>query len=160
VKQAAFLRGRRCAGWRRFPRTSCRRDIQRERSRRCCTSFLLCWVGRLYRLAIPCSTAAANESLRGSNVLIRSATCTPCSSKPHARLKTDHVMDLKCTSAPQGPCLGGIFGRTSGTVAGFSYSAANKDAAIEWSENTLYDYLLNPKKYIPGESSCDDYTVD
>lgn len=50
----------------------------------------------------------------------------------------------------QGPCLGGIFGRTSGTAAGFSYSAANKDAAISWSENTLYDYLLNPKKYIPG----------
>jgi hypothetical protein len=50
----------------------------------------------------------------------------------------------------QGPCLGGIFGRTSGTAAGFSYSAANKDAAILWSEETLYDYLLNPKKYIPG----------
>lgn len=50
----------------------------------------------------------------------------------------------------QGPCLGGIFGRTSGTVAGFSYSAANKDAAISWSEDTLYEYLKNPKKYIPG----------
>eukprot|EP00892_Ulva_mutabilis_P006479 jgi/Ulvmu1/4202/UM019_0181.1 len=50
----------------------------------------------------------------------------------------------------QGPCLGGLFGRTSGTAAGFSYSTANKDAAITWNENTLYDYLLNPKKYIPG----------
>jgi cytochrome c2 len=46
--------------------------------------------------------------------------------------------------------LGGLFGRTSGTAAGFSYSAANKDAAVTWSEETLYDYLLNPKKYIPG----------
>ncbi|GAX80889.1 hypothetical protein CEUSTIGMA_g8324.t1 [Chlamydomonas eustigma] len=50
----------------------------------------------------------------------------------------------------QGPNLGGIFGRTSGTVAGFSYSKANKEMAVEWGENTLYDYLLNPKKYIPG----------
>lgn len=51
----------------------------------------------------------------------------------------------------QGPNLGGLFGRTSGTTEGFAYSAANKTAAITWSELTLYDYLLNPKKYIPGE---------
>ena len=38
----------------------------------------------------------------------------------------------------------------SGTTEGFAYSAANKSAAITWSEATLYDYLLNPKKYIPG----------
>ncbi|MEW5306113.1 MAG: hypothetical protein WDW36_008605 [Sanguina aurantia] len=50
----------------------------------------------------------------------------------------------------QGPNLGGLFGRTSGTAAGFAYSKANKEAAINWEENTLYDYLLNPKKYIPG----------
>lgn len=59
-------------------------------------------------------------------------------------------LDFRILFMVQGPCLGGIFGRTSGTAAGFSYSAANKDAAIQWSENTLYDYLLNPKKYIPG----------
>uniref|UniRef100_A0A7S0N8Z1 Cytochrome c domain-containing protein n=1 Tax=Pyramimonas obovata TaxID=1411642 RepID=A0A7S0N8Z1_9CHLO len=50
----------------------------------------------------------------------------------------------------QGPNLGGLFGRVSGTTPGFSYSAANKASAISWSETTLYDYLLNPKKYIPG----------
>ncbi|XP_059289565.1 cytochrome c isoform X2 [Lycium ferocissimum] len=38
----------------------------------------------------------------------------------------------------------------SGTTAGYSYSAANKNMAVNWGENTLYDYLLNPKKYIPG----------
>jgi cytochrome c len=50
----------------------------------------------------------------------------------------------------QGPNLGGLFGRVSGTAAGFSYSKANKEKAVAWSEETLYDYLLNPKKYIPG----------
>jgi cytochrome c len=50
----------------------------------------------------------------------------------------------------QGPNLGGLFGRVSGTTEGFAYSAANKTAAITWGEGTLYDYLLNPKKYIPG----------
>ncbi|KAJ0743813.1 putative cytochrome c, class IA/ IB, cytochrome c-like domain superfamily [Helianthus annuus] len=48
------------------------------------------------------------------------------------------------------PNLNGLFGRQSGTTAGYSYSAANKNMAVIWEENTLYDYLLNPKKYIPG----------
>lgn len=50
----------------------------------------------------------------------------------------------------QGPNLNGLFGRQSGTAAGYSYSAANKNKAVVWGEDTLYDYLLNPKKYIPG----------
>ena len=50
----------------------------------------------------------------------------------------------------QGPKLGGLFGRQSGTTEGFSYSKANKEKAVHWDETTLYDYLLNPKKYIPG----------
>ncbi|KAL0006748.1 hypothetical protein SO802_008250 [Lithocarpus litseifolius] len=33
---------------------------------------------------------------------------------------------------------------------GYSYSAANKNMAVNWEEKTLYDYLLNPKKYILG----------
>ena len=51
---------------------------------------------------------------------------------------------------PQGPNLGGLFGRVSGTTEGFAYSAANKNKGVNWGEETLYDYLLNPKKYIPG----------
>jgi cytochrome c2 len=50
----------------------------------------------------------------------------------------------------QGPNLGGLFGRTSGNAEGYSYSKANKEKAVVWAEETLYDYLLNPKKYIPG----------
>jgi cytochrome c len=50
----------------------------------------------------------------------------------------------------QGPNLGGIFGRTSGQAEGYSYSKANKEKGVHWGEDTLYEYLLNPKKYIPG----------
>ena len=35
-------------------------------------------------------------------------------------------------------------------MEGFSYSKANKEKAVHWAEDTLYDYLLAPKKYIPG----------
>merc|ERR1712080_733175 len=49
-----------------------------------------------------------------------------------------------------GPNLYGLFGRQSGSVESFSYTEANKKAAVHWDENTLFDYLENPKKYIPG----------
>lgn len=47
-----------------------------------------------------------------------------------------------------GPNLNGLFGRQSGTTAGYSYSAANKNMAVTWEESTLYNYLLNPKKVL------------
>mgnify|MGYP001364617866 FL=1 len=50
----------------------------------------------------------------------------------------------------QGPNLNGLFGRVSGNAEGFSYSQANKEAAVLWEEDTLFDYLKAPKKYIPG----------
>merc|ERR1712190_235628 len=50
----------------------------------------------------------------------------------------------------QGPPLFGLIGRQSGTCDGFAYSEANKNSGIIWSDKHLYEYLLNPKKYIPG----------
>jgi len=50
----------------------------------------------------------------------------------------------------QGPNLSGLFGRQSGQAEGYSYSAANKNSGVMWGEDTLFDYLLNPKKYIKG----------
>ncbi|KAG6879464.1 hypothetical protein C0992_002467 [Termitomyces sp. T32_za158] len=49
-----------------------------------------------------------------------------------------------------GPNLHGIFGRKSGQAEGFSYTAANVNKGVLWEEETLFEYLENPKKYIPG----------
>ncbi|ORX73310.1 cytochrome c [Linderina pennispora] len=49
-----------------------------------------------------------------------------------------------------GPKLHGIFGRQSGTVEGYQYTDANVKAGVTWTEDSLFDYLENPKKYIPG----------
>ncbi|KAF7357637.1 Cytochrome c [Mycena sanguinolenta] len=49
-----------------------------------------------------------------------------------------------------GPNLHGLFGRKSGQVEGFSYTAANVNKGVTWDEETLFEYLENPKKYIPG----------
>jgi cytochrome c len=48
-----------------------------------------------------------------------------------------------------GPSLHGLFGRTSGSVEGFKYSSAMKDAGVVWSEETLNEYLTDPKAYVP-----------
>lgn len=50
----------------------------------------------------------------------------------------------------QGPNLNGLFGRKTGQAPGFSYSQANISKGITWDDETLFEYLLNPKKYIPG----------
>lgn len=49
-----------------------------------------------------------------------------------------------------GPNLYGLFGRKSGTVENYSYTPANKEKGVIWNEETLFEYLENPKKYIPG----------
>jgi cytochrome c len=49
-----------------------------------------------------------------------------------------------------GPNLHGLFGRKTGQSPGFAYTDANKSKGITWNDDTLFTYLENPKKYIPG----------
>uniref|UniRef100_A0A2A4JU44 Cytochrome c domain-containing protein n=1 Tax=Heliothis virescens TaxID=7102 RepID=A0A2A4JU44_HELVI len=49
-----------------------------------------------------------------------------------------------------GPNLYGFFGRKAGQAAGYSYSDANKAKGVTWNEESLFEYLENPKKFIPG----------
>lgn len=49
-----------------------------------------------------------------------------------------------------GPNLHGLIGRKTGQAEGFSYTDQNKNKGITWGPDTLWVYLENPKKYIPG----------
>ncbi len=49
-----------------------------------------------------------------------------------------------------GPELNGLDGRKSGSVEGYSYSAANKNSGITWSKETFLEYIKDPKAKIPG----------
>ena len=50
----------------------------------------------------------------------------------------------------QGPNLFGICGRRAGESSHFSYTDSMKDSGITWNEDTLDQYLQNPKEMIPG----------
>jgi len=49
-----------------------------------------------------------------------------------------------------GPELDGLDGRRSGSAPNFSYSDANKDSGIVWSEATFREYIKDPRAKIPG----------
>jgi|SRR6185312_8143327 cytochrome c len=49
-----------------------------------------------------------------------------------------------------GPELNGLDGRKSGTVEGYSYSAANKAANITWNEASFKEYIQAPAAKVPG----------
>jgi cytochrome c len=49
-----------------------------------------------------------------------------------------------------GPSLHGIVGRTAGSIAGYTYSAANKNSGITWTPEKLFQYLEKPQRVVPG----------
>ncbi len=50
-----------------------------------------------------------------------------------------------------GPTLAGLFGRRSGSVAGYAYTDILKSGEIIWSESTINDlFELGPDEFVPG----------
>ena len=101
----------------------------------CLTSLLS---GRFHPLgdaAAMAQPAGQADPVRGKEVFEK--RCTGC----HA-LEQDR----------EGPRLRGVFGRTSGTVAGFPYSPALTKAGIVWDELSLEQWLSDPDTLVPGNN--------
>jgi nitrite reductase (NO-forming) len=49
-----------------------------------------------------------------------------------------------------GPSLAGVMGRKAGSVEGYNYSPAMKQANLVWDQKTLDAYLADPGKTVPG----------
>ena len=49
-----------------------------------------------------------------------------------------------------GPSLAGVFGRASGSVPGYTYSPAMKNAHLTWDDQTLDKFLQNPSGLVHG----------
>ncbi|WP_295632227.1 cytochrome c family protein [Novosphingobium sp.] len=69
--------------------------------------------------------------------------------------KTDFAICMTCHAIEAGvnkigPSLHGVVGRKAGSIAGFTYSAANKNSGITWSPEKLFQYLEGPQRVVPG----------
>ncbi|WP_294266645.1 cytochrome c family protein [uncultured Sphingomonas sp.] len=69
--------------------------------------------------------------------------------------KTDFATCSTCHAVEAGvnkigPSLHAVVGRKAGSVAGYSYSTANKGSGITWTEDKLFQYLQNPQRVVPG----------
>lgn len=49
-----------------------------------------------------------------------------------------------------GPNLHGLFGNNAGSKEGFRYSDVVKESGIVWSAETLEEWLVKPKDFLPG----------
>lgn len=102
--------------------------------------------------AAPAETAAATPAAAadaGAKLQYASFTADAAAGeKVFAACRTCHVFDDGVNRV--GPSLHKIVGRKSGSVAGFSYSDANKNSGITWTPQILFEYLKDPKAYVPG----------
>ncbi|KAI9474812.1 cytochrome c-like domain-containing protein [Zychaea mexicana] len=94
----------------------------------------------------------AGDKTKGAKLFkTRCAQCHTCEPRDMKKVTVcPFYVSMKGGSNKVGPALHGLFGRQSGQVPGFSYTEANKNKGVVWEEQTLFDYLQNPKKYIPG----------
>ncbi|TRT85056.1 MAG: c-type cytochrome, partial [Microcystis aeruginosa Ma_OC_H_19870700_S124] len=60
-----------------------------------------------------------------------------------------HIVTAEGRRTP-GPSLFGVAGRRSGALDGFRFSAASRDANVEWKRDSLDAYLKNPREFMPG----------
>jgi cytochrome c len=97
------------------------------------------------------------------DVIMRWAAVHPISFGPDSSVQGDAdrgkaVFQMRCTGCHsltqdrEGPHLQGVYGRISGTIHGFQYSNALKNAHILWSDTTLNRWLTDPDSFVPGNN--------
>jgi cytochrome c len=96
-----------------------------------------CWVGLFAVMRAADVDAALADVERGRQVF---AVCAACHREASAEVPNP------------GPNLRGVFERVAGTVPGFRYSRAMRNAKRTWNETALDAYLADPQAAIPGNT--------
>ena len=109
--------------------------------------------------------ARKSFAVRGTRCCSRAAACTGAQAAPPsaARGEAVYARCAACHALAQnrvGPKHCGLFGRTSGSVPNFEYSAAMKRAHIVWNAQTLDRFLASPLKMVPGTAMTYDGVPD
>ena len=93
-----------------------------------------------------------------SSPIIASSGALPESSMDGDAERGRVVFEKRCTGCHaltqdrEGPHLQGVYGRVSGTVPGFDYSPALRNAKIVWDSATLDRWLTDPDAFVPGNN--------
>ena len=95
--------------------------------------FALIVLALIVSMSLPLTALQAQDANAGKRVF---AQCSSCHS-------TDGTNGM-------GPSLEGVVGRKAGTLAGFRYSRAMKNAGFAWTTRLLDDYIADPQKVLPG----------
>lgn len=101
--------------------------------------------------AAPAAAAAVAADNTDTIAGVKFASYTGDAKKGEASFitcKTCHAVEAGVNKI--GPSLHAVVGRTAGTIAGYTYSAANKNSGITWTEEKLFQYLEKPSRIVPG----------
>ena len=99
--------------------------------------------------------AALITALSAISALLLGSSAALAAGDPAAGQKVFASRCIACHTTESGvnkigPSLAGVFGRKSGSEAGFNYSPALKAANITWDEKTLDQFLQNPAGDVHG----------
>ena len=89
-------------------------------------------------------------------VIVLSAEASTALAQDVAAGKTSFNKCMACHAIGEGaknkvgPELNGLDGRKAGTAPDYTYSDANKNSGITWSESEFKEYIKDPKAKIPG----------
>jgi cytochrome c len=97
----------------------------------------------------PAAAPAADAAAAGATMEFAAMTTDAAAGeKVFALCRSCHVLEDGVNRV--GPSLYKVVGRKSGSVAGFSYSDANKNSGVTWTTDVLFKYLEDPKGFMPG----------
>lgn len=108
---------------------------------------------RILAIILVCAAAAAGSAPRPASAQ------TPAAMPAGDAAAGEQIFRRLCTAChiptatgPRrlGPPLFGVVGRHSGSIPGFTYSQANRNADVTWTPEVLFEYLKNPRAFIVG----------